>query len=140
MAVTYSDTLATDRDVFRATLNDTVSGSGPRPATGTASNFSDNEIAGLITLEGNVNRAIARAYEILAAAWANKGLSEIGPRKEDLKEVSKNYTALGKQWRADYGTSVATVNSGFVTRVDGYSDDIDSGETDSLVYRDRWWE
>lgn len=128
MAITYVDTLLTDRDVFRATLNDTVSGSGPRPATGTASNFSDNEIAGLITLEGNVNRAIARAYEILAAAWANKGLSEIGPRKEDLKETSKNYAALGKQWRKDYGYGTSRVTSSFVTRVDAYSDDIANDE------------
>jgi len=128
MSVTSSYPLATDRDVFRATLNDTVSGSGPRPATGTASNFSDNEIAGLITLEGNVNRAIARAYEILAAAWANKGLSEIGPRKEDLKEASKNYAALGKQWRKDYGYATSRVTASFVTRVDAYSDDIANDE------------
>lgn len=128
MAVTYTDTLLTDRDVFRATLNDTVSGSGPKPGSGTATNFSDNEIAGLITLEGNVNRAIARGYEILAAAWARYGLSEIGPRKEDLKGVAEMYRKLAEQQREDYGTSASTISTGFVTRVDGYSDDIDSGE------------
>jgi hypothetical protein len=140
MAVTYTDTLLTDRDVFRATLNDTVSGSGPRPGTGTATNFSDNEIAGLITLEGNVNRAIARAYEILAGAWSRYGLSEIGPRKEDLKGIAEAYRKLGVQWRADYGTAAATVTSGFVTRVDGYSDDIANDEVDTIDFTERWWE
>lgn len=129
MAVTYTDTLLTDRDVFRATLNDTVSGSGPKPGSGTATNFSDNEIAGLITLEGNVNRAIARGYEILAAAWARFGLSEIGPRKEDLKSVSLAYAKLAQQWRDEFGHgSASSLYVGFATRVDGYSDDIDSGE------------
>lgn len=128
MAVTYDDQLLTNRDVFRATLNDTVSGSGPKPGSGAATNFSDNEIAGLITLEGTVNRAIARAYEILAGAWARFGLSEIGPRKEDLKEVAKSYATLAKQWRADYGTAASTISTGFVTRVDGYSQDIAGDE------------
>lgn len=121
MAVTYVDTLLTDRDIFRAQLNDTVSGSGPKPSGG---NFSDNEIAGILTIEGNVNRAIARGYEILAGAWANKGLSEIGPRKEDLQKVSDAYAKLAKQWRQDYGSATRGVSTAFATRVDGYSDDI----------------
>lgn len=129
MAITYVNTLLTDRDVFRFTLNDTVSGSGPKPGSGTATNFDDNEIAGLITLEGNVNRAIARGYEILAGAWSRYGLSEIGPRKEDLKGVAKSYADLAKQWRKDYGYATSRVTASFVTRVDGYSDDIANDET-----------
>ena len=128
MAVTYTDTLLTDRDIFRATLNDTVSGSGPKPGTGTATNFSDNEIAGFITIEGSVNRAIARGYEILAAAWARYGLSEIGPRKEDLKGVAEAYRKLAEQARKDFGYSTSRVSTGFATRVDGYSDDIAGDE------------
>lgn len=137
MAVTYVDTLLTDRDVIRFQINDTVSGSGPKPSGG---NFSDNEIAGLLAIEGNANRTIARCYEILAAAWARFGLSEIGPRKEDLKAVAGEYSKLAKQWRADYGYATSTISSGFVTRVDGNSDDIDSGEVDTTFYIDRWWE
>lgn len=128
MAFTYTDTLLTDRDVIRFTINDTVSSSGPKPGSGTSTNFSDNEIAGLVTLEGTANRAIARAYEILAASWARYGLSEIGPRKEDLKGVAEQYRKLAIQWRADYGYASATVTSDFVTRVDGYSQDIASDE------------
>ncbi len=128
MAVTYVDTLLTDRDVFRVTLNDTVSGSGPKPGTSTATNFSDNEITGLITLEGTVNRAIARAYEILAAAWARYGLSEIGPRKEDARSQSTAFAKLATQWRKDYGYATSRVTSSFVTRVDAYSDDIANDE------------
>lgn len=124
MAVTYVDTLLTDRDVIRAQINDTVEGSGPKPGTGTATNFSDNEIAGVLTIEGNANRAIARFYEILAGAWARRGLSEIGPRKEDLQKVSDAYAKLAKQWRQDYGSATRGVSTAFATRVDGYSDDI----------------
>lgn len=125
MAVTYVDTLLTDRDIIRAQLNDTVSGSGPKPNGG---NFSDNEIAGILAVEGSANRAIARFYEILAGVWANKGLSEIGPRKEDLKAVSEAYAKLARQWREDYGSAVSSVTSSFVTRVDGYSQDIAGDE------------
>lgn len=128
MAFTYVDTLLTDRDVIRFTINDTVASSGPKPGSGTATNFSDNEIAGILTIEGNANRAIARCYEILAAAWARFGLSEIGPRKEDLKGVADAYAKLAKQWRDDYGTASSIITNGFLTRVDGYSNDIDSGE------------
>ena len=125
MAVTYVDTLLTDRDIIRAQLNDTVSGSGPKPAGG---NFSDNEIAGILAAEGSANRAIARFYEILAAAWANKGISEIGPRKEDLKAVSEHYAKLAAQWREDYGSASRGVSTGFATRVDGYSQDSEGDE------------
>lgn len=139
MSFTYSDTLATDRDVIRFQIGDTAaSPSGVKPNGG---NYSDAEIAGVLTVEGNANRAIARLYENLAGLWAKYGLSEIGPRKEDLKAVSASYAKLAKQWRDDYGYAAATVTNGFVTRVDGYSQDIDSGETDtvdsSLL---RWWE
>lgn len=140
MAFTYTDTLLTDRDVIRFTINDTVSSSGPRPGSGTATNFTDNEIAGILTVEGTANRAIARCYEILAASWARYGLSEIGPRKEDLKAVSKSYADLAKQWRSDYGYSTSTITNGFVTRVDANSNDIDSGEVDENFFIDRWWE
>jgi len=50
MAFTYAGDLGTDRDKVRFYINDRVSGSGPRPSDG---NFTDDEISGLITAEGN---------------------------------------------------------------------------------------
>lgn len=121
MAVTYTDTLLTDRDKIRFNIGDTVENSGPKPSGG---NFSDNEIAGVLTSEGSVGRATARLYEALASIWARYVDSKIGPRDEKLSKVADNYRALAVQWRDDYGTSVSRVSTGFATRVDGYSDDI----------------
>lgn len=137
MAVTYLDTLLTDRDKLRLNIGDTVENSGPKPNGG---NFSDNEIAFILTDEGSVGRATARCYEILSTIWAHYADTKIDPRDEKLSQISKQYMAWAKEKRAQYGYSTSTISSGFVTRVDGNSDDIDSGEVDSTFYIDRWWE
>lgn len=126
MTFTYSGTLATDLDEIRFKIGDTVSGSGLKPG---GTNYTDEEIAGLLAIEGTVGRTTAAIYENLALLWANKGLSEIGPRKEDYKGISQQFAKLAEQAREDYGSATSTVSFGFVTRVDGYSNDIDSGET-----------
>lgn len=125
MTFTYVGTLLTDLDTIRFNIQDTVSGSGAKPDGG---NFTDEEIAGILTIEGNTNRATARLFESLASVWNRKVNSEIGPRREEWGKVADNYEKQAVKWRANYGYGGATVVSGFVTRVDGYSDDIDSGE------------
>ena len=125
MTFTYAGTLATDLDEIRFKVQDTVSGSGVKPAGG---NFTDEEIAGLLTIEGTVERTVAALYEALAAIWGVYADTKIGPRDEKLSQVADRYQKIAKQWRQDYGYGSTTLATGFVTRVDGYSDDVDSGE------------
>lgn len=127
MTFTYDTTLATDLALIRFQIQDTAaSPSGIKPLGG---NFTDEEINAMLAIEGTVNRTIARMYEVLSVAWANYVDTKIGPRDEKLSQVAARYAALAKQWRDDYGYGATTLSTGFVTRVDGYSDDITSGET-----------
>lgn len=125
MTFTYVGTLATDLDTIRFRIQDTVSGSGIKPSGG---NFTDEEIAGLLTIEGNVNRTVAALYEALATIWGIHADSKIGSRDEKLSQVAAGYAKLAAKARSDYGYGSTTLSTGFVTRVDGYSSDIDSGE------------
>lgn len=126
MTFTYVGTLATDLDKIRFKIQDTVSGSGVKPSGG---NFTDEEIAGLLAVEGNnINRAVAALYEALSVAWANRVDSKMGSRDEKLSQTAARYAKLAEEWRDMYGYTSSTVAFGFVTPVDGYSDDIDVGE------------
>lgn len=126
MTFTYVGTLLTDLDIIRFNIQDTVSGSGPRPKIGSNNNFTDEEIAGILTIEGNSNRATARMFEILSAAWSTHTNTRIEERSESKGDIAKMYMQRAKEWRANYGYGGTTVESAGVTRVDGYSDDIDS--------------
>lgn len=126
MTFTYAGTLTTDLDKIRFKIQDTVENSGVKPNGG---NFSDEEINGLLDVEGNVNRTVAALYEALATVWANYVDTKIGPRDEKLSQIADRYVKIAKQWRDDYGYGTQTLTTGFVTRVDGYSSDITSGET-----------
>lgn len=127
MTFTYAGTLATDLDYIRFKIQDTAaSPSGIKPL---GANFTDEEIAGMLAIEGTKERTVAAIYETLAVSWANYVDTKIGPRDEKLSQVAARYAALATEWRDDYGSSTTTLSTGFVTRVDGYSDDITSGET-----------
>ena len=78
VTVTYLGDLTTDLDKVRFYVRDTESGSGPRPDTD-SSNFSDDELNGLITLEGSWSRAVAGIYEALAAEWGQYVDTQVGP-------------------------------------------------------------
>lgn len=125
MTFTYLGTLATDLDDIRFKARDTVSNSGPRPSGG---NFTDEEINGLLAIEGTVERAVAALYEALAAEWGHYVDTSIGPRDEKLSQVAMRYQKLATDWHNRYGYGSQILSTGFVTRVDGYSDDVDSGE------------
>lgn len=137
MTFTYNGTLTTDLDYIRFKIQDTVENSGIKPNGG---NFTDEEIAGLLGIESTANRTIAAIYETLASIYANYVDSRMDIRDEKLSQKAARFTALAKQLREQYGFTVSSVSTSFVTRVDGYSDDIDSGEVDNTFYRDRWWE
>jgi len=130
MTFTYVETLLTSRDYIRFKIGDTVSSSGPKPNGG---NFTDEEIAGLLAIEGTKERTVAAIFETLSGIWAHYVDTKIGPRDEKLSQVSARYAAWAKELRDEFGTAAATLSTGFVTRVDGYSQDIDSGQVDDAT-------
>lgn len=128
MAVTYDDTLATDRDKVRFWMQDTVENSGPKPSDG---NFSDDEIAGLVTTYGSWQRAVYAALTILANAWRRypdfRTESGFSVSRTDIAD---GYHKQALDWAKQYGipTALRGTTAGYaaVTRVDGYSDDEDN--------------
>jgi hypothetical protein len=125
MAVTYLDTLATNRDRIRFFIQDTTEDSGPKPA---GANFSDAEIAGLVTVEGSWQRAVAAAFETLAGLWAQYVDISVGPRREAMSQTAQRYKELAETWRSRHG-STAGAGVRYVTRTDGYSSDVAADTT-----------
>ena len=128
MIFTYNDNLATNLDKVRFYIGDTSSatGAGIKPD---GTNFSNDEINGLITIEGSWQKAVAGAYETLAAAYANLVDLTLGPRKEAFSQASDRYTKLAETWRKKYGTTSATrAGMRHPTRIDGYSQTVPSDE------------
>jgi hypothetical protein len=128
MAFTYTDTLATDRDKIRFFIGDKVENAGPRPADG---NFSDDEIAGLVTAEGTWEAAVAAAFETLAAEWIRYPSFTADNFALSRSHIAKNFQAQAKLWREGHGldgpmVSLGSPTSRPVTRVDAYSDEYDS--------------
>lgn len=125
MTFSYSGTWSTTTDQIRFKIGDTVENSGIKPNGG---NFSNEEIASLYAVEGTIGRTVAALYETLATIWATYVDTKIGPRDEKLSQVAAHYRQLAKEWRDDYGSGTTVLSTGFVTRQDGYSDDIASNE------------
>lgn len=127
MTFTYDATLSTDLAKIRLRIQDTAaSPSGIKPL---GANFTDEEINSVYASEGSsIMRTVAALYEILAVAWANYVDTKIGPRDEKLSQVAARYAALAQEWRESYGYGTTTLSTGFVTRQDGYSDDIAANE------------
>ncbi len=113
MAFTYAGDLSTNLDKVRFHLQDTKWEKGPKPDD---VNFTDAELAGLVTTEGTWQRAVAGGFEILAAAWMSLMRGDI----------AKTYQDQAINWRKRYGTGAGAVASRAVTRADGYSDDLDT--------------
>lgn len=126
MAVTYDDALSTDLDKVRYYLQDTVEDSGPKPAD---ANFTDNELNGLLTVEGSWQRAVAAGFETLAAAWRRYPSFTADGLRLDRTKIADGYAAQAKEWRLQYGRATGGAGSYSVTRVDGYSDDVTNVET-----------
>lgn len=126
MTFTYIGDLSTSLDKIRFYINDTTEDSGPKPGGG---NFSDEELAGLLTIEGGIERTVAGALEILANVWATQADISVGPRRESYSQVSARYAKLAEEWRDRVGTSTTKSGSRFVRRTDGYSDDLRAGDS-----------
>jgi len=128
MSFTYLDALLLDRDRVRFALGDTSLAAGPKPAD---ANFSDAEIAGLVTIEGTWQRAVAAAFETLASLWAKHVNFSADGMASSQSDVAAQYRESAKQWRQTYG-GAASCGSAPVIRADGYSDDLDNVETGDL--------
>lgn len=115
MAFTYTDTLSDDKSKVRFWIQDTVENSGPKPDD---DNFSDNEINGLLTAEGNWQQAVAAAFEVLEAAWAGYADWQAGPRRENASQIAERFGKKAQIWRDKQAGGVATL-----TRTDAYTDD-----------------
>lgn len=105
MSFTYD--LATEVGRLRLALGDTADGAGVKPD---GSNFSDEELAYFLAVEGNVvDLATARACEALATAWANVADLTVGPRSEKLGMVATRYAERGASLRS------GTLATGYIT-------------------------
>jgi len=122
MTVTYVGDLSTARDKVRFYLRDIEEGVGPLPAD---ANFSDAEIAGLITAEGSWQRAVAAGFETLASAWRRYPDFKADGLSVDRTAIADGYLEQAKIWRRTYGRGTGA-GSRATTRVDGYSDDKDN--------------
>jgi len=122
----YDATLAANRDKVRFHLQDTVSGSGPKPGDG---NFANTELDALITAEGSWQRAVAAGFETLAAAWRRHPDFTADGLSLKRGSIADGYAKQAAEWRKQYGTAArprtGVAGGRAVTRVDGYSDDID---------------
>ena len=124
MTLTYTGNLGTSLDKVRFYISDKVASSGPLPDGG---NFTDDELNGLITAEGTWQRAVAGAFEIIAAAWSKYADITVGSRRESLSQIAASYQKQAESWRKQHGTASST-GARAMTRVDGYSDDIASDD------------
>jgi hypothetical protein len=129
MAFTYSGAPTTDRDRVRFYVHDVTANSGPLPGD---ANFSDAEIDGLLATEGTWQRSVAAAYETLAAAWRKHPDFTADGLTLRRTAIADGYAEQAKTWRQKYGdagsSSSGKAGSRAMTRVDGYSQDVDNQE------------
>jgi len=127
MAFTYVGDLSTDLDKVRFYLGDTVSASGPRPADG---NFTDAEITGLITAEGNWQRAVAAGFERLDADWTKFPSFKADGLSLNRSDIAKGYREQAMKWRHDFPIPRPVSVAGQITK-DAYSDDVASDDVNT---------
>ncbi len=127
MSVTYVGDLSTDRDRVRFYIGDTVADAGPKPED---ENFSDEELDGLIAVEGSWQRAVAAAFETLAALWAKHTTFNADGMSAQQSDIAALHRAAAADWRSRYGIAgTATCGSRALTRADAYSSDLDNLST-----------
>lgn len=125
MAFTYVGDHSTNLDRVRSYIRDTVSGKGPLPDPD-ATNFTDAELTGFITSEGSWQRAVAAAFETLAAEWTRHPNFSADGLAISNGSIAQGYREQAALWRKRYGGPSSNAGSRPVTRRDGYSDDVDN--------------
>lgn len=106
MTFTYVGDLSTDLDKVRFHIQDTVSGSGPKPSDG---NFTDEELDGLLDGVDSWTKAVAEAFKALSAAWSGYVDISAGPRRESLSQIAERYAKLAVEWGGE------TLEAGYMT-------------------------
>ena len=128
MAFTYdtSDPLGTNLGQVRFHIRDTVENAGPLPSSG---NFTDAELNGLLTVYGTVNKSVSAAMGAIASQWSSYANITVGPRREEYAAIADAWRKQQAEWDEAYSIhQVTTGSSAYLTRVDGYSDDISAGD------------
>lgn len=117
MTFTYAGTFATDLDKVRFEVGDTVSANAL---------FTDEEIAYKLTEYSNVLLCAAALCEVLATRYAGDFKFKTDDQEFDRSTLAAQYTARAEALRARApGGGLSTIG---VTRVDGFSDDLDQRE------------
>ncbi len=123
---TFTYSLNDDIGKVRLGIGDRVEDAGPRPDN---ANFTDEELQFLVDNEGTWQRAIAAALEILSHEWARVADLTVGDRKEAFGMVSKQYASRAESIREVHGgSSTSAAYSVGLTRVDGYSEEVEANE------------
>jgi len=127
MSFTYSDDLLLERDRIRFAVGDTTEEAGPKPED---ANYTDEELAGLLAIEGTWQRTAAAVFENLAGLWSRHVTFSAAGMSANQSDIAAQYRLSATEWRQQWGGS-STFGSVAPIRADGYSDDIDSTTTDS---------
>lgn len=116
MAFTYVGDLSTDLDSVRFYIQDVTEDSGPLPAD---VNFSDAAITGLISSEGNWQRATAACFETLAAAWTRHVTFSADGLSINRSDIADGFTEKAALWRKRWGSASGQIAN--LDRTDEYS-------------------
>jgi len=120
MTFTYDPTLSTELSEVRFLINDTVVNSGPRPTSSadpTTSNFADEEILAILDSVGDVQKAVATFFSVLATQWTKYATSiTVGPYKEELYRMCQQYKKLADDWAVSSGLNNRAFSSGVIRR------------------------
>jgi hypothetical protein len=104
--------------------------------------FSDEEIAFAITDAGSETAAAIELLEQLATLYADKATVSAGNQKIELGKISASYAERARRLLERSGDGNAIVDMA-TTKVDGYSDDIDSDDVrtaGAAILDDEWWD
>ena len=131
MTFTFDASIAEDRDRIRSAIRDIEWESGPLPGD---KNFTDEELDDFLDREGHWGRAVAHSLEILASSWRIHPSFQADSMSISRSHISRGFSDDAKQWRKQYGYSDASpvATTVYLTRRDGYSDDLDATETATL--------
>ena len=124
MSFTY--VLTTDIGKVRLEIGDVSSaiGAGVKPD---GTNLTDEEIQVWLTREETVGRAAAAACEALSTTWARVADVAVGPRRESLGQVAKQYAERAKALREQHGGGGHGFTIG-LDREDGFSEHADEDD------------
>ena len=124
MTWTYSSTSGLDRDYVRLRIGDTVTAD---PL------LTDEEIAALVTNEGDKHLAAAAAADTLAAQFARKVDKTVGKLSISNSQAFTHFSALAKRLRSEI-TMTGGLYAGGISVSDKNEDKSDSDRVDPAFF------